>query len=637
MLLNLEQISKSFGAHSVLEQVTARVEDHDRIGLIGPNGAGKSTLLNIIMGELEPDRGGLSRGSSRFGFLRQNSGLESGNTIHDEMRGVFRNLLDAQEEMRALEAQIAGEDPCSANYSVLTARYNELQTLFEAGEGYQIDAKIATVLNNMGFLGIDTATPVSVLSGGEKTRLALCKLLLEAPDLLILDEPTNHLDFKTLLWLEEYLLTYRGALLIVSHDRYFLDRLCTRVWALDRTRLEVYNGNYTRYTQQKEERDERLRKEYEQQQEEIADMKDFIARNIVRASTTARAQSRQKALDRLELVEKPKPPRRPAKIRFTYKREPVKDVLLVEDLTLRVGEGPDEKTLCGHIGLEVQRGEKIAVIGHNGVGKSSFLKAIQNLVPIDSGEVFWGKNTEISYFEQEDFSFTPGKTVLDELWDRFPREYEHTIRTILGNVGLTGENVYKRVSDLSGGERAKLKFAQLMLSYGNVLLMDEPTNHLDLPTKEALDDALREYTGTLLVVSHDRYLLNQFPDKIIEMHPDHFAVYKGNYDAYLRQRENGAPVQQPAAKEMPGSKPASSYRGKRQRSEQAAKKRRIAELESQIEQLEREIFELENNIADPEFAGDYVRLGEACDRLSEKRLELGDRMTEWTALYEDEL
>lgn len=631
MLLSLEQVCKSYGASLILQDITVKIENRDRIGLVGVNGAGKSTLLNIINGGLKADTGTVSRsGTASIGYLRQNGGLDNENTILTEMTGVFAPLLEMEREMRALERQIAATGVHDGEPAV---RYARIQELFESRDGYNINVKINTVLNGMGFAGTDRETPVSVLSGGEKTRLAICKLLLESPDLLILDEPTNHLDFKTLLWLEDYLLSYKGALLAVSHDRYFLDRLCGYIWDLDRHSLTAYTGNYSRYVILKEERLERQRKEYEIQQAEIADLKDFVARNLVRASTTARAQSKRKTLEKMELVERPKPPPPPARIRFSFKREPVKDILHVSGLSLSVGESTERKQILTDVALDVTRGEKIALIGANGIGKSSFLKAIQNLVPVESGDIEWGKNTEISYFEQEDFAMNSQKTALDELWDRFPREYEHRIRTVLGNVLLTGENVYKKVGELSGGERAKLKFAMLILSCGNVLLMDEPTNHLDLPSKEALDTALREYEGTLMVVSHDRYLLNKFPTKIAEMHEDGFKIYNGNYDAYILQKSAETSRQAGQEQEEPREKPVSDYyRSKKQRSEEQAQKRLIDILEKTIETLEREIFRLENEIASPEISSDYGALQEKCAELEEKRLLLDTSLSEWTSL-----
>lgn len=634
MLISLDHVSKSYGASLVLDDVTVKIEDNDRIGLVGVNGAGKSTLLGILCGELDCDAGELARFPGPIGFLKQNSGLDSSGTIQSEMLRPFRPLLKLERKLRALEKKIAGTDAADAGYPALTAEYARLQGMFELREGYHIDVKINTVLNGMGFSGVDRQTPVAVLSGGEKTRLALCKLLLEQPALLVLDEPTNHLDFRTLGWLEDYLQSYKGALLVVSHDRYFLDKLCTSIWEVEYHKVECYPGNYSKYVGLKEERLERQWKEYEAQQAEISDLKDFVARNLVRATTSSRAKSKQKAIDRMDLVERPKPPPKTANMRFRYRREPVRDVLHVRGLSLSVGSGPERRRLCESLDFDLLRGEKIALIGANGVGKSTFLKTIQHLVPHDTGEIEWGRNTDISYFEQEDFALDSEKTAIDELWDRFPREYEHTIRTVLGNVRLTGENVYKKVGELSGGERAKLKFAMLLLECGNVLLMDEPSNHLDLATKEVLDGALRDYTGTLLVISHDRYLLNKFPTKIAEMYPDGIRVYTGGYDDYLAQKTRQTvpqPKDVPADREKPDN---DYYRGKRQRGEEAARRRRIDRLEGEIERLELDIFRLENEITDPEVAGDYVALQEKCALLEQARTDLGIRLDEWAALSE---
>lgn len=633
MIISFENVEKSYGASPVLRGVSARIEDTDRIGLIGRNGAGKTTLLNILYGDLEPDGGTISRADKTFGFLRQNSGLSSGNTIWEEMRSVFAPLLEAEQQLRSLEQRIAQTPVEDPSYQELAARYAHLQGFFEQRDGYLIDVKIRTILSGMGFADTDPQTPVEVLSGGEKTRLAICKLLLEQPDLLILDEPTNHLDFNTLNWLEDYLLSYKGALLVVSHDRYFLDKICNCIWEVECHQLITYPGNYSRYVVLKEERVERQQKEWEIQQRQIEEMEDFIARNIVRASTTARAQSRRKALEKMELVERPRPPARPPKLRFTYGREPVKDVLLVENLSLVVGEGMEQRTLCSHVDLQVTRGEKIALVGANGIGKTTFLSALVGLTTPQSGKIEWGVNTEVSYFEQEEFGLHSTKTALDELWDRFPQKTERELRTLLGNMGLTGDDVYKKVGELSGGERAKLKFAILALRCGNVLVMDEPTNHLDLASKEALDKALQEYTGTLLVVSHDRYLLNKFPDKIAEMHTDGIRLYKGNYDRYLASKNN----QPPAPKQQQPEKPAktSSYRGKKQRSEEAARRREIALLEQEIEQLEEEIARLEGEIASPEVAADYLLLQQTCDVLEEKQKAYDDALSRWSLLLEE--
>ena len=633
MIISLENIEKSYGASPVLQGVSARIEDTDRIGLIGRNGAGKTTLLNILYGDLEPDGGTISRADKTFGFLRQNSGLSSGNTILEEMRSVFAPLLEAEQELRLLEQRIAKTPAQDASYPELTARYAHLQGLFEQRDGYLIDVKIRTILSGMGFADTDPETPVEVLSGGEKTRLAICKLLLEQPELLILDEPTNHLDFRTLNWLEDYLLSYKGALLVVSHDRYFLDKLCSSIWEVECHELSIYPGNYSRYVLLKEERVERRQKEWEIQQRQIEEMEEFIARNIVRASTTARAQSRRKTLEKMERVERPRPPARPPKLRFTYRREPVKDVLQVENLSLCVGEGMERRTLCSGVELQVTRGEKIALVGANGIGKTTFLTALVGQTAPQSGSIEWGVNTEVSYFEQEEFGLHSSKSALDELWDRFPQKTELELRSVLGNMGLTGESVYKKVGELSGGERAKLKFAILTLRCGNVLVMDEPTNHLDLASKEALDKALQDYTGTLLVVSHDRYLLNKFPDKIAEMHADGIRIYKGNYDSYLASKSAQPSEDRRQQPEKPARE--SSYRGKRQRSQDAARRREISLLEQEIESLEEEIARLEGEIANPEVTADYLLLQQTCDALEESRTAHDDALSRWSYLLEE--
>ena len=635
MIVAIDNLSHSFDDKTfILRGIAARVDEQSRIGLIGANGAGKTTLLNIIGGDIEADSGTLALAKSKsIGILRQDGGLCGDGSIISEMQGVFGHLHQIEREMRRLEAEIAQTPPEGPRYEEIHKRYSALQIEFEAGEGYHTGVKIATVLNGMGFGGVDPETPVSVLSGGERTRLAICKLLLTAPDLLILDEPTNHLDFATILWLEDYLAGYKGALLIVSHDRYFLDRLCGNIWELQNSELTVYSGNYSAYVRQKDEREQYIRREYEAAQREIAEMKDFIARNIVRASTTNRAKSRQKAMERLqENLQKPKAAPKPPIIRFEKSRNPVSVVLTVEGLSVCVGDPGQQKQLISGLSLEVRRGEKLAMIGANGVGKTSLLRALLSDTQHE-GTVEWGRNSDICYFEQGTDSFDEYKTAIEALWDIYPGEYEHTIRTTLARVGLTGENALKLVCVLSGGERARLKFAKLMLSRGNVLILDEPTNHLDLASKEAVDKALTDFDGTLIVVSHDRYLLNKFPDKILEMYPDGIKVYPGKYDDYIAKKQAVQAVQpeRPAADDKPQQN-AGGYRTRKQRSEQAAHKRKLSELEGKIESLEVEIWRLEQEINSPEIVADYLLLQEKCAALEEKRLELECCLSQWSEL-----
>lgn len=640
MVLSIEQLNKSFGANLILQDITAKIEDSDRIGLIGVNGAGKSTLLNLIVGDLTADSGdiAISNGAS-IGFLRQNSGLSSENSIWEEMRSVFAPVLMMEQRLRQLESDMSDPalDHDSDIYHKMAEEYAVLDESFNKAEGYLVDVKIRTILNGMGFSDKSVETPIHTLSGGEKTRLALAKLLLESPTLLILDEPTNHLDFKTLTWLEEYLESYKGALLLVSHDRYFLDKLVGNIWEVSHHKLETYKGNYSKYVVLKKERQERQMKEYKQQQEEIAAMEDFIARNLVRASTTKRAQSRIAALERMERIEKPQGDVKPAKLSFQYDREPVKDVLLVENVSLSVGEGTDRKHLADHIDLHVERGQKIAIIGANGVGKSSFLKAILKKIPIDSGRFSWGKNVKTAYYEQELKGLDPNKTALEEIWSRYPSMTEHQVRSILAAVLLTGEAVYKQVSVLSGGEKAKLAFAHLMLQKGNVLLLDEPTNHLDLTSKEVLEEALAEYEGTLLMVSHDRYMLNKIPDFIMEFTGTGVETYKGGYDDYFAEKDRRR--QRMMAQQAPAAAPAkpasnSGYRTRQQKHEEIVRRQKLKSLESEIAQLEEKITSLEEEITLPEVIADYQRMAEKCNELEQTKQILSETMDQWLELSE---
>lgn len=642
MLLNVEHLYKYFNGQALLKDINFTVEDREAVGLIGINGCGKSTLLNIITGSEGYDKTpeGLGSvniaGKASIGFLRQNSGLNSELTIGEEMKNAFAPLLETLDKMKVLEKKMAD----GGDIDSISHEYAELSSYFEARDGYRIDVKIKQVLNGMGFGSTPTDRVISTLSGGEKTRLALAKLLLEEPNLLILDEPTNHLDFETLMWLEDYLKGYKGAIIIVSHDRYFLNKVCTRICEIEQVRLTSYRGDYSSYLVQKKMNSERQLKEYEAQQKEIAKLEDYVAKNLVRASTSKMAKSRQHMLDRIERIDKPLMYSKPPKIKLEYDIEPTKDIVRVVDCPLVVGEGADKKELIKSLTMNVRRGEHVAIIGANGIGKTSILKLIQGIIPHEGGNISWGGNVKISYFEQEHAILDPHKTVLEEIMDRYPRLSEQQARSVLGAVLLTGENVFKHISVLSGGERAKLCFAIMALNRGNVLVLDEPTNHLDLSTKEVLEDALAEFGGTIILVSHDRYLLNKVASRIIEIKHDEVNSYEGNFDAYseamnaARQLKMQSEAEIKRAEEEKAYKEnkAKQYRSKEQRAADAQKRNRIRELEKEIEDTEVLIFELENAISDPEIASDYSKMSEKCKELEEAKTALDQKMDEWAEL-----
>lgn len=642
MLLNVEHLYKYFNGQALLKDINFTVEDREAVGLIGINGCGKSTLLNIITGSEGYDKTpeGLGSvniaGKASIGFLRQNSGLNSELTIGEEMKNAFAPLLETLDKMKFLEKKMAD----GGDIDSISHEYAELSSYFEARDGYRIDVKIKQVLNGMGFGSTPTDRVISTLSGGEKTRLALAKLLLEEPNLLILDEPTNHLDFETLMWLEDYLKGYKGAIIIVSHDRYFLNKVCTRICEIEQGRLTSYRGDYSSYLVQKKMNSERQLKEYEAQQKEIAKLEDYVAKNLVRASTSKMAKSRQHMLDRIERIDKPLMYSKPPKIKLEYDIEPTKDIVRVVDCPLVVGDGADKKELIKSLTMNVRRGEHVAIIGANGIGKTSILKLIQGIIPHEGGNISWGGNVKISYFEQEHAILDPHKTVLEEIMDRYPRLSEQQARSVLGAVLLTGENVFKPISVLSGGERAKLCFAIMALNRGNVLVLDEPTNHLDLSTKEVLEDALAEFGGTIILVSHDRYLLNKVASRIIEIKHDEANSYEGNFDAYseavnaARQLKMQSEAEIKRAEEEKAYKEnkARQYRSKEQRAADAQKRNRIRELEKEIEDTEVLIFELENAISDPEIASDYSKMSEKCKELEEAKTALDQKMDEWAEL-----
>ena len=621
MLLKAIDVNKIYNGIPLLNNIDLQIEDTDRIGLIGANGCGKSTLLKILLGQILPDHikeedGQIIRASkTSIGYLAQSAALDSDKTIWEEMRSVFAELLQAQTQMHELENEIA-----KGNLSV-SAEYDKLSNWFLMNDGYNIDVKIRTVLFGMGFTEEELNRTVSGFSGGEKTRLALCKLLLESPNLLILDEPTNHLDFDTIQWLEEYLQGSKNALLIVSHDRYFLDKLCTSICEIERGKLTRYKGNYSAYTILKEAAVERQQKEYDMQQKEIAKLEDYVARNMARASTSKSAKSRQKQLDKMERIEKPITYQKKASLSFTYEVEPPLDVLEVRNADISVGEGSARKTLMEQIDFAVRRGEKLGIIGANGIGKSTLLKEILGVLP-HNGIMRFNKNIKLGYFDQESTNLNPLNTVIDELHDRFPAMLDGEIRNILGQVRIIGEDVFKPISALSGGERARVCFALLMLEHANVMLLDEPTNHLDLPMKEVLEDALEHYTGTLLFVSHDRYFLKRLATQLLELTPEGAVLHPYGFEDYLeekaKQKALAIAQEQQRQFELAQQKKSSapSHKSKAQRSADAARRNRIRELEKGIEELEVTIQKLEEQLTLPEICTDYQKMQAVCDELT---------------------
>lgn len=622
MLINLTDINKFYNGNQVLKNINLTIDESDKIGLVGVNGCGKSTLIKIITGKTEPDRfterdGIVSMASkTTIGYLEQMGGLDSESTVIDEMKKVFSDITDAIGRMREIEVKMSEGD------NSYDEEYHRLSSWVEANDGYNTDFKIKMILNGMGFTENELERTVSGFSGGEKTRLAIAKLLLEEPNILILDEPTNHLDFKTIMWLEDYLKSYKGAVLVVSHDRFFLDRVCTSICEIDRGVLTRYKGNYSAFVKLKDEAVARQEKEYELQQKEIAKMEDYVAKNLVRASTSKSAKSRIKALDKMERIEKPITYTKSAKIRFTYSFEPPVDVLSVKNIDISVGEGSQRKTLLDEISFSVRRGDKVGIIGDNGIGKSTLLKIIQEKIS-HKGLVRWNSNIKISYFEQESTNLNKTLTVMEELHHRYPSMTELEIRNILAQVRLTGENVFKETGVISGGERAKLCFAIMMLEHGNVLILDEPTNHLDLSSKDAIEQALEEYTGTIIFVSHDRYLLSKIATRIIELKADGYEVYENNFAKYLdilKQRQEEEKRRTDAeklekAQTAMREKSAVAYKSKQQRSAEAERRKKIKSLETEIDTLQNQLDLLNEEITKPEIFSDYETMNQKCSEI----------------------
>ncbi|MGH1277335.1 ABC-F family ATP-binding cassette domain-containing protein [Bacillus cereus] len=639
ILLQVNALSKLYGAETILANIKLEVQTKDRIALVGRNGAGKSTLLKIIAGELSHDGGEIIKPKDvSIGYLAQNTGLETSLTIWDEMLTVFTHLQQMETKLRRLEQEMGKEENFSneATYERLLADYDQLQLNYKDQGGYQYEADIRSILSGLGFPVETHQTTISTLSGGQKTRLALGKLLLTKPDLLILDEPTNHLDIETLTWLEQYLQGYPGAILIVSHDRYFLDKLVTQVYEISNKESRRFVGNYSKYLDLKSALYEQEMKRYEKQQDEIAKLEDFVQKNIARASTTKRAQSRRKQLDKMELLTRPLGDSKSASFHFDIEKQSGNDVLQVNDATI----GYDENPIIEHVTMRLTRGDSVALVGPNGIGKSTLLKSIVNKLPLLNGDVSFGSNVSVGYYDQEQANLTSSKRVLNELWDEYPLQPEKEIRTILGNFLFTGDDVLKPVSSLSGGQKARLALAKLMMQKSNLLILDEPTNHLDLNSKEILENALIDYPGTLLFVSHDRYFINRVTTTVVELSTEGAQEYLGDYDYYvekknemieraeLEQQESDVPVQKVIAQEK------LNYLEEKERKKlERQRTRKIEELEQSIVELEEEIATLEDQLCLPEIYADYEKASEITTKKQTLQEQLETCMAEWEELH----
>lgn len=633
MLISLHNIEKTFADERVLHGIDLTVYEHDRIGLLGVNGVGKSTLLNIISGELAYDSGEYSakRGIS-IGYLRQNEALCAENTLREEIRSALRRIYQLREELERLSQEMAETNPESTAYTALTARYEQGANAYAAADGYNADVRIQMVLNGLGFAAFDLDGKIKTLSGGEKIRFAMAKVLVQNPELLILDEPTNHLDFEMLSWLESYLLAYKGAVIVVSHDRFFLDRVANDICELERGELVRYKGGYSAFLQQKEERVKALEKAYKKQQAELEAMRDYVRRNLAKSSSINSVGSRVKALEKMELAAKPNPRQKAVKFRFDYDFEPFKSVLSVQDTGVYVGTPPNGKQLYRNVSFEIEKGEKVAVIGKNGVGKTSLLKAILKQLPY-TGSIQIGGNVKIGYFDQELSNLRLNDTVIEAVHRRFPGKTELEIRSALGALLIEDEAVFKPIRALSGANRAKVAFCILMFSRANFLILDEPTNHLDYLAKEALDSALQAFDGTILTVSHDRYFLSRIPTKIIEMRPDGVTVYQGGYTAYsdaVHAENTKTPVKEKAPSVQ---KQAYEY-NKKNKAEDRKRRARLAALQKEIEDLHLQIHALKAECELPEIADNYLRLTELLAQIEVLEETVEEKETAWLELSE---
>lgn len=637
ILLQVQQVARYFGADTLFENVSLDVSDNSRIALVGRNGVGKSTLLKMIIGNESPDAGRITKKKGlTIGYLAQNTGLESDKTIYAEMLSVFEILQIMEKNLHEMEAKIAdpGADHSSSAYSQLLNQYDQLLHDFEEQNGYGYEAEVRSVLHGFHFEQEDYDRKISSLSGGQKTRLALAKLLLEQRDLLILDEPTNHLDIDTLTWLEGYVQNYKGALLIVSHDRYFLDRIVNEVYEISHHHSSYYKGNYSAYIDQKAERLRQDWKNYEKQQAEISKLEDFVNKNLVRASTTKRAQSRRKQLEKMERLERPEGDEKGPHFKFTADSQSGNIVLTVKDAAI----GYDGRIISSPINIDLRKNQVMAIVGPNGIGKSTLLKSVLGQIPFVKGSSEFGTNVKVGYYDQEQHNLHDKKTVLNELWDDHPTTPEKDIRSILGSFLFIGDDVSKVVHNLSGGEKARLLLTKLAMKHDNFLILDEPTNHLDIDSKEVLENAVMDFNGTVLFVSHDRYFINKVATCVLEIAPQGSTLYLGDYDYYLEKKaeqEEIAAAKSTAETPIENSPKEVStgkvnyQQGKERQKQERRLKRSVEELEQLVEKLDAQKNDLENQMSSPENYNDLEKMGELQAKLQEISKKLAEAEENW--------
>ena len=630
IILQANKIERSFAGEVLFDNINLQVDERDRIALVGKNGAGKSTLLKILVGEEEPTSGEINKKKDiSLSYLAQDSRFESENTIYDEMLHVFDDLRRTEQQLRQMELEMgkkSGDD-----LDKLMSDYDRLSENFRQAGGFTYEADIRAILNGFKFDESMWQMKIAELSGGQNTRLALAKMLLEKPNLLVLDEPTNHLDIETIAWLENYLVNYSGALIIVSHDRYFLDKVATITLDLTKHSLDRYVGNYSRFVELKDQKLATEAKNYEKQQKEIAALEDFVNRNLVRASTTKRAQSRRKQLEKMERLDKPEAGKKSANMTFQSEKTSGNVVLTVENAAI----GYDGEILSEPINLDLRKMNAVAIVGPNGIGKSTFIKSIVDQIPFIKGEKRFGANVEVGYYDQTQSKLTPSNTVLDELWNDFKLTPEVEIRNRLGAFLFSGDDVKKSVGMLSGGEKARLLLAKLSMENNNFLILDEPTNHLDIDSKEVLENALIDFDGTLLFVSHDRYFINRVATHVLELSENGSTLYLGDYDYYVEKKAEVEMTQDEEASTSNQAKeasPVNDYQAQKESQKEVRKlMRQIENLEAEIEELESQSQAISEQMLETNDADKLMELQVELDKISHRQEEA---MLEWEELSE---